>query len=194
MHIKVSKSCLTFVYFDYCNLAPKCYNIIVPRENKKKKEVDTMMTITEKTINFDMDGTIASLYDVEGWLEMLRAFDPTPYEVAKPLVNLSLLARTIHQLQNAGYKVAIISWLSKCSTEDYDRAVTQAKLKWLAKHLPSVVWDEISIVPYGTPKSECGCGILFDDEERNRNEWNGIAFDEKDLIANLKMILKGVAD
>lgn len=153
-----------------------------------------MMTITEKTIYLDCDGTWIDLYGVEGWLEMLQAYDPAPYELAKPLVNLSLLARTIHQLQNAGYKVGIISWLSKCSTEDYDRAVTQAKLNWFKKHIPSVIWDEIHIVPYGTPKSECGCGILFDDEERNRKEWNGIAFDEKDLIANLKMILKGVAD
>ena len=37
---------------------------------------------TPKMICFDMDGTIADLYAVENWLPMLRAFDPTPYEVA----------------------------------------------------------------------------------------------------------------
>ena len=42
-------------------------------------------------INFDMDGTIANLYGVENWLEMLMAEDETPYAIAKPLVNLSLL-------------------------------------------------------------------------------------------------------
>ena len=31
-----------------------------------------------KTLVFDMDGTIADLYGVEGWLEMLRAEDETP--------------------------------------------------------------------------------------------------------------------
>lgn len=31
-----------------------------------------------KKIYFDMDGTIANLYAVEGWLPMLRAYDPTP--------------------------------------------------------------------------------------------------------------------
>lgn len=30
------------------------------------------------TIWFDMDGTIADLYGVDGWLEMLIAEDPTP--------------------------------------------------------------------------------------------------------------------
>ena len=36
----------------------------------------------EKAIYFDMDGTIANLYAVENWLDMLRAFNPTPYEQA----------------------------------------------------------------------------------------------------------------
>ena len=31
-----------------------------------------------KAIYFDMDGTIADLYAVDGWLDMLRAYDPTP--------------------------------------------------------------------------------------------------------------------
>ena len=40
----------------------------------------------KKEIWFDMDGTIADLYGVENWLEMLIAEDPTPYAVAKPLL------------------------------------------------------------------------------------------------------------
>ena len=34
-------------------------------------------------ICFDMDGTIANLYGVHNWLEMLRAEDPTPYALAE---------------------------------------------------------------------------------------------------------------
>ena len=41
---------------------------------------------------FDMDGTIANLYGVENWLPMLRAYDPTPYANAVPLLRLSRLA------------------------------------------------------------------------------------------------------
>ena len=50
-----------------------------------------------------------------------------------------------------------------------------AKLDWLKKHLKSVTWDEIEIIPYGFPKSKAvryaSEGILFDDEEPNRKEW-----------------------
>ena len=42
-------------------------------------------------INFDMDGTIADLYGVDNWLEMLINGDTTPYSIAQPLVRLSAL-------------------------------------------------------------------------------------------------------
>lgn len=139
-----------------------------------------------RQINFDMDGTIANFYGVENWLEYLINGDATPYKVARPLINFSSLARIIHRLQANGWKVCIISWLAKNSTEDFDDDVTIAKLAWLAKHLPSVEFDDITIVPYGTPKSTCGNGILFDDEEPNRKEWKGTAYDVDNIIKILK--------
>ena len=143
------------------------------------------------TINFDMDGTIADLYGVENWLEMLIAEDTTPYAVAEPLLRLSALARKLNALQRAGYELAIISWLSKSGSESYNEAVTETKLNWLAKHLPSVRWDRITIVPYGTPKQnfcENPLDILFDDEERNRNNWTGRAYDVENILEILKEI------
>ena len=127
------------------------------------------------SINFDLDGTLANLYARPTWLQELRAFDPTPYEVAKTMVNMSLLARHLNRLQTKGYKINIISWLSKESTPQYDQAVKIAKLKWLQKHLPSVKFDNIYIIPYGTPKSHLvghnSSSILFDDEINNIIEW-----------------------
>ncbi len=146
--------------------------------------------MTEK-IYFDMDGTIADLYADPNWLPKLRAYDPTPYVNAKPLVNMSRLARLLHKAQQNGYTIGIISWLSKEPNPEYDKAVTLAKIEWLARHLPSVKWDEIHIVAYGTPKSTVADtfgGILFDDEERNRNEWNGTAYTPEqifDLLADI---------
>ena len=143
-------------------------------------------------IYFDMDGTIADLYADPNWLPKLRAYDPTPYTNAKPLVTMSRLARYIHKAQANGYQVGIISWLSKESTTEYDQAVTLAKLEWLTAHLPSVQFDEIHIVAYGTPKREVIAeqmgAILFDDEERNRNEWGGFAYEPSQIFE----ILKGV--
>ena len=137
------------------------------------------------TINFDMDGTIADLYANPNWLPMLRAFDPTPYATAKPLLRLNTLARKLNELQKQGYEIAVISWLSKESNPAYDELVTATKKAWLAKHLPSVKWDRITIVPYGTPKENfCGnpLDVLFDDEERNRNNWTGRAYDVKNIL------------
>ena len=137
------------------------------------------------TINFDMDGTIADLYANPNWLAMLRAYDPTPYETAKPLLRLATLARRLNTLQRNGYRIAVVSWLSKESTAEYDRAVTNAKLEWLATHLPSVRWDEIVIVPYGTPKENfchTPLDVLFDDEEHNRNHWTGRAYGVENIL------------
>lgn len=140
----------------------------------------------EKFIYLDCDGTWVDLYGVKGWLEDLINHNPRPYIEAKPLVNLSSLAKIIHKLQKKGYKVGIISWLAKNSNEEFDKKVTKAKLNWLKKHIPSVIWDEIHIVPYGTPKSTCGNGFLFDDELKNREEWKGIAYSERNLLETLR--------
>lgn len=143
---------------------------------------------TGKIINFDMDGTIANFYGVEGWLNDVENFRSRPYAIAKPLVNMSALARVLNRLQREGWTVNIISWLSKTGTPDYNAEVTTVKQKWLTKHLPSVKFDNIYIVPYGTPKHNISSGILFDDEIGNREKWNGQAFD----VDNILGILKGL--
>ena len=140
-------------------------------------------------INFDMDGTLVDLYGVENWLPMLRNKDATPYRIAKPLVNFSQLARLLNRLIAQGYKVNVITWLSKDSNAEYDAEVERVKREYLAKHLPSVKWSDIIVLKYGTPKEEHGSGILFDDEEKNRKNWKGAAYDEKEIIANLKALL-----
>jgi len=138
---------------------------------------------------FDMDGTIADLYGVEGWLEMLIAENASPYANARPLVNLSLLARMLNKAQKEGNEIGIISWLSKNGSDEYGKKVAEAKLGWLKKHLGSVAWDSIEIVKYGTNKySICKSGILFDDEEKNRNEWKGEAYEPEKIFEILKKI------
>lgn len=145
----------------------------------------------EKAIYFDMDGTIADLYGVPDWLELLLELRPEPYEAAAPLLKLQPLARRLNQLQKSGYKIGIVSWTSKQATIEYMEEINKAKRKWLSIHLKSVQWDEIHIVEYGTPKEEVvnyPNGILFDDEERNRENWKGKAFKETEIIKILKAI------
>ena len=141
------------------------------------------------TIFFDMDGTIADLYGVDNWLDYLIASDTLPYTIAKPLLRLNSLARVLNRLQKEGYRIGVISWLSKSGTEEYNNAVTEVKKNWLKKHLASVHFDEINIVKYGTPKqmfAKTENDILFDDEEKNRNNWTGKAFDVNAILETLK--------
>ena len=142
-----------------------------------------------KAIYFVMDGTNANFYGVENWLDYLINNDPTPYRVAQPLVNMNSLARLLNRLQAEGWHIGIVSWLSKSGTAEYNEVVTATKVEWLNRHLHSVHWNEIKIVPYGTPKQEVANvagGILFDDETPNRNNWIGTAYDVQNIIEILK--------
>lgn len=142
--------------------------------------------MSDKSIYFDMDGTIADLYGVVDWLPKLRASDPSPYADARPLVNLSRLARLLNRLTACGVSVNIISWTSRGGSPEYNEAVKAAKLAWLARHLPSVKWDNVFIVAYGTPKNTLGRGVLFDDEKPNRDAWGAGAHDETEIFEILK--------
>ena len=130
--------------------------------------------MAQKTLWFDMDGTIANLYGVKDWLPKLRAYDPSPYVDAKPLLDMNKLARALKRAQKAGWKLGIISWGSKESTDEYDLAVARAKKQWLNTHLTSVSWDFIYIEPYGYDKvfvAQTMQDILFDDEDKNCENW-----------------------
>ena len=131
-----------------------------------------------KEIWFDMDGTIADLYGVNGWLDDIKNERADAYE------NARLLNRLLRQ----GYEVGIVSWTARDSSEEYAKIVEEAKRQWLSKHLASVHFSHIDIIAYGTPKQIGRNGILFDDEEKNRTSWNGIAYD----VDNILEILRGM--
>ena len=128
-----------------------------------------------KTLVFDMDGTIANLYGVENWLEMLRAEDPTPYIVAQPMYDMDALKVVLEMLKLQGWTIAVTSWLSMGSTREYDKLVRKAKREWLERY--DFPFDEIHLVAYGTTKANCtrkngGYQILIDDNAKVRNAWN----------------------
>lgn len=144
-------------------------------------------------ICFDMDGTLADLYGVENWLDHLRNFNTLPYEIAKPMLRLNILARYLNKALAMGHEVCVVSWLSKESNTAYDMAVTQAKIEWLEKHLHSVKFTEINITAYDIPKSNYKMSdndILFDDNITVREEWGEGAYSEKEILKILKEICK----
>lgn len=144
------------------------------------------MTKPIKSIWLDMDGTIADLYNFSDWLQYLEQENPLPYWKAQPLVNMQVLARYLNRLTANGYTINIVSWLPKNSTPTYNQAVIQAKRAWLHKHLKSVHFTDIDIIPYGTRKKAGRAGLLFDDEPRNLKAWGAGAYNANELLTVLK--------
>lgn len=126
------------------------------------------------TIALDMDGTLADLYAVDGWLEMLESEDAAPYAFAEPMHDMKRLDSLLRAYKAAGGHVCIVSWCAKGNvSQAYYTATQAAKCLWLRKYLPSI--DDIRIVEYGTPKSlvvkDVRTSVLFDDEEQNRRSF-----------------------
>ena len=148
----------------------------------------------QKILVFDMDGTIADLYGVENWLSLLRAENPLPYEIAKPLYNMDELAQILMQLKLKNYLVVVTSWGSLDASPEYMAKIRQAKKDWLYQY--NFPFDEIHIVKYGTTKANCtrkygGYQILFDDNQKIRKGWNlGSTVDANDnILEYLKELL-----
>lgn len=141
-----------------------------------------------KTLVFDMDGTIADFYGVVNWLEYLLEEDTTPYEVALPLYDMTYLCSLLNVLKNQGWRIAVTTWLAKGGTKEYNDRTRKAKLEWLEKY--NFPYDEIHLVKYGTTKANCtrkigGFQILVDDNEKVRKGWNlGATINANENILN----------
>lgn len=133
------------------------------------------MVLMNRSINWDMDGTIASLYEVPDWLEKLRAEDPSPYLEAEPMCNMKELNEILEKLREAGWEINVITWLSMNSSEEYKDAVREAKKAWLQKW--GFVYDHFHGVQYGATKADSvrertDYGILIDDNAKVRDGWH----------------------
>lgn len=139
-----------------------------------------------KTLVFDMDGTIANLYGVENWLDDLRAENPRPYTEAKPFYNMLVLNEILKAFKEMGWRIVVTTWLAKESTKAYDALVREAKIEWLERY--DFPYDEIHLVKYGTTKANCtrrlgGFQVLVDDNEQVRKGWNlGATIDANENI------------
>lgn len=133
------------------------------------------MVLMNRSINWDMDGTIASLYEVPDWLEKLRAEDPSPYLEAEPMWDMKKLNEILEKLREAGWEINVITWLSMNSSEEYKDAVREAKKAWLQKW--GFVYDHFHGVQYGATKADSvrertDYGILIDDNAKVRDGWH----------------------
>lgn len=133
-----------------------------------------------QAIYFDMDGTIANFYDVDGWLDAIEHESVMPYVAAKPLMNPAQLIEIIMTLKNKGFTIGIISWSAMNGSKAYNKCVRAAKLAWIKNYFGNI-FDEFHVVKYGTPKHQVANikdSIIVDDDCRVRNAWkNGATID-----------------
>ena len=123
---------------------------------------------------FDMDGTIAALYNVKNWLSKLRAEDASPYAEAAPMWDMNALRMKLKGLD--AWEVVIVSWGGKNATPHFDEEVKKAKIDWLNQYNFPVTKRNIHVVPYGTPKQRYKAkknyrSILIDDNEEIREKF-----------------------
>ena len=156
-----------------------------------------------RMIVWDMDGTMADLYGVDGWLEMLRAENPLPYEIAKPMWDMERLVNVIRGLQDFGIEQRIVTWLSMDSSEEYKTETRRAKREWLEQF--DFPFDHFHGVQYGATKAdsvrkylaEDETAILIDDSFKVREGWHlGETVDpaEVDIIDFLGTLLESLIE
>lgn len=137
------------------------------------------------TIWFDMDGTIAELYKVTGWLEMLQNKDWQVYELCTARAHANRINRAVEALIDAGWQVGVITWASKGVQwgTDCDR-IGKIKFDWLCRNFPALADGKFACIPYGESKAQFlldmeDAGIinyLVDDNKEVREDWRAHSF------------------
>ena len=156
-----------------------------------------------RMIVWDMDGTMADLYGVDGWLEMLENENPLPYEIAKPMWDMERLVNVIRGLQAIGVEQRIVTWLSMNSSEEYKTETRRAKREWLDEF--GFPYDHFHGVQFGATKADSvrkfladdETAILIDDSFKVRNGWHlGEVIDptEINIIDFLETLLESLIE
>ena len=146
-----------------------------------------------KTIYFDMDGTLVNLYNVDNWLGQLTSENPSPYKIAEPLIDTVKLSELLIRLKDKGYKLGIITWSSKFSSEEFLEEVKIAKKDWISSNFPNIKFDEFVILDYSCNKASCvndPLGILFDDDISVRMFWPGKSYPPEVIFEILYQLLE----
>ena len=143
--------------------------------NYKIKEV-TKMT-AKRIVYFDMDGTIADLYNSDRWLEKIQARQPVFSNLA-PMVDMVALQKVMGLLRDDDTDFGVITWLPMDADEQYCKACTVEKSDWLMEMFGTDAFTECYCVKYDTPKHEVPGrkltknDILIDDNWDVLLEWN----------------------
>lgn len=136
---------------------------------------------TKSIIYLDMDGTFVDLYGYPNWIEFLKRNSVYPYEVAKPMCNMSELIQLLVALQTRGYEIGIITWGSKNASKFYNERINKEKRAWLKRYgLWEIVRRNYNYLEYGVDKSKVfgkydfAPTTLIDDNEEVRENFEKV--------------------
>lgn len=129
----------------------------------------------KKTIYFDMDGTIANLYEANNWLERLLAEEKGLFANLETMHDKEELTEIMNDLINLGFGVEVITWTPKDVTRDYIKVVENEKREWIRQNFPMI--KKVTCLDYGTPKQNAlrtreQEQILVDDNLEVNAKWN----------------------
>ena len=146
------------------------------------------MKYNRKVLNFDMDGTIADLYKIENWLELLEK-EQLDFSLAKPIFDNDFINRVI-ELKKKGFYIQIITWLPHSTSIEYQSMVSRQKLEWIRKYFPII--DSYYILPYGKNKTgmcnKYDLNFLIDDNVEVVNSWNESFKDKNEIVETLGIL------
>ena len=146
-----------------------------------------------QAIYFDLDGTIADLYNYDNWLGLLREENTEPYENCNCLVDFVELREVLNDFIARGVTIGVISWGAMGGSREYCRRTRKAKKDWCDRYFPNV-FSEFHVVKYDTPKHyvrKIKDSILVDDNAEVRQAWKGETIDAtQDIVELLRELLK----
>ena len=93
-----------------------------------------------KMVCFDMDGTIADLYGVKGWLEYLQAENPWPYLAARPMCDMDALRDVLLKLKEQGWEIRTARQKPIASGATMRTGTTSSSLTTTAKSATVGIW------------------------------------------------------
>lgn len=143
-----------------------------------------------KKIFFDMDGTIADLYNEENWLTRLQNEQKGLFRNLKPMHDKDKLTKIFNDLVELGFEIEVITWTPKNASQDYIEIVEKEKKEWTQEHFPII--KNIHCLNYGVPKQKAKykkakLEILVDDNLEIVEMWD-TPKQRKSIIANHNLI------
>lgn len=124
-----------------------------------------------RVVYFDMDNTLNNLKCVNDVWKKLDNFDVSPYIECEPKQYMIDLLKSYKCM---GYKVCILSCLSRVTNEQFDMETINAKNNWLDKYVGMEYIDDVMYIPYTKHKEVYveERGKLFDDDISICMNWN----------------------